>query len=248
MIAFIDDGVRRILDTLQSLDLREHTILVFTSDHGTFIGEHGVTGKGGMFYDCLVRVPLIISWPGQLPENVVDTNLVSLIDVMPSLLYLTGMDVPDTMQGRLLPVFPNSRPRDAVFAEYGAGGPRVTLETLRSAPRPRNRRQVVTLLREREAEGRPKMVRTQDWKYVYDPLGDIEELYDMRNDPWELENIAAKAENQHVVNEMQRRILDWALQTEDAQPVPLFFQQGSPFRDHPRCASTMPDFPTERES
>jgi hypothetical protein len=91
------------------------------------------------------------------------------------------------------------------------------------------------------------MVRTHDWKYVYDPMGDMDELYDLRADPWELENVASKPANRRVVNEMQCRILDWALETEDAKIVPLFFHPDSPFRDHHRCADA-PRFPTRRES
>lgn len=73
----------------------------------------------------------------------------------------------------------------------------------------------------REAEGRRKMVRTRDWKYVTDPLGDLDELYDLRADPFELDNLAARPEQAARVCEMQRLLLDWALTTEDSRPVQL---------------------------
>lgn len=92
MVRFIDDGVGRILDKLDELGLCEDTIVVFTSDHGDFMGEHGMAVKGGVFYDCLTRVPLIISWPdGGLPQNVVDSSMVNTIDILPTLLQLQGV-------------------------------------------------------------------------------------------------------------------------------------------------------------
>ena len=73
----------------------------------------------------------------------------------------------------------------------------------------------------REAEGRRKMVRTREWKYVHDPMGDADELYDLANDPWELTNAAGDPANRDVLCEMRLRLADWSIRTEDAQPVPL---------------------------
>ena len=88
----IDDGLGRILDKLESLGLRDDTIVVFASDHGDFAGEHHMLGKGGVFYDSLVRVPLIASWPaGGVPQGVVDDSPVNLIDVLPTFLQLGGV-------------------------------------------------------------------------------------------------------------------------------------------------------------
>lgn len=92
MIRFMDDGIGRILDKLDELGLRENTIVAFTSDHGDFIGEHNMGAKGGVFYDCLVRVPLIVSWPGGgVPQSVVDDSIVNTIDILPTLLQLQGI-------------------------------------------------------------------------------------------------------------------------------------------------------------
>jgi arylsulfatase A-like enzyme len=65
------------------------------------------------------------------------------------------------------------------------------------------------------------MVRTQRWKYVHDPMGDLDELYDLVNDPWELTNVAHEPHHQLVISEMRGLLADWMIRTEDANPVPL---------------------------
>jgi len=65
------------------------------------------------------------------------------------------------------------------------------------------------------------MVRTREWKYVHDPMGNRDELYDLVNDPWELENVIDQPSNREVVAELRLRLADWSVMTEDAKPVPL---------------------------
>jgi arylsulfatase A-like enzyme len=221
MVRFIDDAVGQILGALEGLGLRERTIVVFCSDHGDMMGEHHMQCKGGVFYDCLTRVPLIVSWPGTVPVDSRESSMVSLIDVVPTLLRLQGMDVPRSMQGAGLPRVVDAPRRDAAFSEYGAGGPPFRMADLLRLPEPYGRRALIQSLQWREAEGRRKMVRTRQWKYVHDPMGDVDELYDLLHDPWELQNVAADPGNRGVLDEMRLRMLDWSIQTEDAQPVPL---------------------------
>jgi len=221
MVRFIDDGVGQILDALDALGLRERTIVVFCSDHGDFMGEHGMQCKGGVFYDCLTRVPLIVSWPGRVPQGRRDSSMVSLIDIVPTLLELQGLPVPCAMQGQGLPTVTAAAPRDAAFSEYGAGGPPFRLDDLARLPKPWGRRALIRSLQWREAEGRRKMVRTREWKYVHDPMGDRDELYGLVRDPWELENVIDDPDLGDVVVEMRLRLLDWSVRTEDAHPVPL---------------------------
>ena len=221
MVRFLDDGIGQILDALDRLGLRERTIVIFCADHGDFMGEHRMACKGGVFYDCLTHVPLIVSWPGHIPAGERDDSMVSLIDIVPTLLQLQGMDVPRSMQGAGLPVATGAAPRDAAFTEYGAGGPPFTLADLEKLPKPFGRRALMASLRWREAEGRRKMVRTREWKYVHDPMGDADELYDLVRDPWELVNVACDPTNADVVADMQRRLADWSICTEDPRPVPL---------------------------
>lgn len=221
MTRFVDDGVGQILGALEALDLRENTIVVFCADHGDFMGEHRMTCKGGVFYDCLTRVPLIVSWPGQMPGGQVEHSMVSLVDIVPTLLSLQGIPVPRSMHGAGLPSILDVARREAAFSEYGAGGPPFTMADLAELPEPYGRRALMASLQAREAEGRRKMVRTQAWKYVHDAMGDQDELYDLINDPWELVNVVGDPAHRDIVADMQRRLLDWSISTEDARPVPL---------------------------
>lgn len=221
MVRFLDDSIGPVLDALDRLDIRKNTIVVFCSDHGDCMGEHQMQCKGGVFYDCLTRVPLIVSWPGQVPEGAVDDSMVNLIDIVPTVFALQGVDAPRSMHGEGLPTVTDSAPRDAAFSEYGAGGRAFRMHDLKKIEKPYGRRALIQSLRSREAEGRRKMVRTKDWKYVHDPMGDKDELYDLVNDPWELRNVVNDPANRDALADLRLRLADWSISTEDAQPVPL---------------------------
>jgi len=222
MVRFLDDGVGQILDALDRLGLRENTIVVFCADHGDFAGEHGMVCKGGVFYDALTRIPLIVSWPGHVVQGQVDGSLVSLADIVPTLLELQGLEIPRAMQGQPLPTVTGAAPREAAFSEYGAGGPTFRMDDLHKLSVPYGRRALLRSLQWREAEGRRKMVRTREWKYVHDPLGDRDELYDLTRDPWELTNVVDDPTLAGVLADMRLRLADWSICTEGGRPpVPL---------------------------
>ena len=225
MIDFLDERVGVLLDALERLGLRRDTLVAFTSDHGEYLGEHHLLGKSNAFYDCLTRVPLLLSWPGRLPEGARRPEAVSTLDVMPTLLTLAGVPLPDGVQGQPLPGTPGAPPaRAAVFSEYGAGGPAVTPEVARRRCPPGQPRRTPPLLREREGEGHAKMVRAGRWKYTHDSLApDDDELYDLRADPWELTNLAADGAHAATVAGLRLTLLDWLLETENARPVPLHY-------------------------
>ena len=166
-------------------------------------------------------MPLIVSWPGQVPQGVVDESCVNLIDIVPTVLQLQGYDVPRSMHGEGLPTVTDAAPRDAAFSEYGAGGPAFTMADLEQFEKPWGRRAIGQSLQWREAEGRRKMVRTAEWKYVHDQMGDRDELYDLVNDPWELYNVVDNADHRDVIADLQLKLADWSIRTEDARPVPM---------------------------
>ncbi len=221
MVRFIDDEIGRILNSIEDLGLKERTIVVFCSDHGDFIGEHMMINKGGLFYDCLTRIPLLVSWPGHIKGGQVDDSMVSLIDVVPTLFRLQEIQIPWGMQGVPLPTITDTKPAAAAFSEYGSGGPPFKLSDLERLPKPYGRHTLLETLKWREAEGRRKMVRTHKWKYVYDPMGDKDELYNLESDPWELKNVIDNKENREIVAEMRLMLLEWSIKTEDTHPVPF---------------------------
>ena len=221
MIRFLDDGLAQITGALDRLGLRQDTIVVYCSDHGDFMGEHGMQNKGGLFYDCLTHVPLVLSWPGQVAGGVREDSPVNLIDIVPTVLGLQGLQVPRSMHGQPLPSVTDAPPREVTFSEYGAGGPAFTMADLERLERPFGWHTLIQSLHWREAEGRRKMARTREWKYVHDPLGDLDELYDLINDPWELTNVAHLPEHAGIIATMRGHLADWSIRTEDARPVPM---------------------------
>ena len=102
MIELIDDNVGRMIDALERTGQRANTVIIFMSDHGESLGDHGLVAKGCRFYEGLVRVPLICAWPDQFGAGMVRDALVELTDIAPTLLDLAGLPIPEQMQGRSL--------------------------------------------------------------------------------------------------------------------------------------------------
>lgn len=100
MVDLIDDQVGRILQSLDRLDLAEDTLVVFTSDHGEMLGDHGQLLKGPLCYEGATRVPLILRWPGRVPAGVRRPEIASLLDLPTTLLAAAGLGAPDRMTGR----------------------------------------------------------------------------------------------------------------------------------------------------
>lgn len=103
MISEVDDWVGRILAHLDDLRLSDETIVVFTSDHGEWLGEHLKYGKGYPGHDCVTRVPLIIRWPAAVtgPGRTV-SDICEGVDVVPTLLAAAGVQTPGHLQGQSL--------------------------------------------------------------------------------------------------------------------------------------------------
>ncbi len=73
---------------------------IYHSDHGTMVGDHGLWVKGCRFYEGLVKVPLIISWPGTIQQNVQSEALVELTDIVPTVMEASGLPIPEKIQGK----------------------------------------------------------------------------------------------------------------------------------------------------
>ncbi len=101
----LDDNIGRVLDYLEETGLAENTIVIYASDQGWYLGEHGWYDKRWM-YEPSLRTPFIARWPGRIPAGSVSDALVSNVDFAPTFLAAAGAPIPDEMQGRsLIPVF-----------------------------------------------------------------------------------------------------------------------------------------------
>jgi arylsulfatase A-like enzyme len=194
-ITEMDRNIGRIVASLDEMGLRENTLLVFTSDNGMNLGQHGIYGKGnGTFpqnmYDTSVKVPMVINRPGHVPEGRVEEGLFSHYDLFPTLVEYAGAEMPRD----------GERPGRS-FAALLAG------ETCAGAER------VVVF----DEYGPVRMVRTPDWKYVHRYPYGPHELYDLANDPDERYNLMTAEGMEGKIAEMRAVLEVWFLQYVDPE-------------------------------
>ncbi len=190
VVALIDQQVGRILAALDELGLAAQTLVVYTSDHGDLCGAHGMIDKHYVMYDDVMRVPLILRWPGRLPAgSTVDAFVTAALDLATTFCVAVGADVPTTFQGQDLVALANGgpAPRDKVFgsyhgAQFGAYSQR--------------------------------MVRTRDWKYIWNATAE-DELYCLTEDTGELHNRATDSTCAHILGVLRRDLLAWMTDTND---------------------------------
>jgi arylsulfatase A-like enzyme len=183
MIYQIDVAVGHILDTLQSLDLWDHTIVVFTCDHGDFMGQHGLLFKLGTGSDALLHVPLILHAPGAgLPARV-DTP-VSNCDVLPTLAALAGVELAAWQHGKdVCPIVESDEEHHALAYCLGGREPRWGNYTVYDATH----------------------------RLTYYPRLDYVELFDHRRDPGETTNLAATRGSGKTVRRLMQVVQEQAL-------------------------------------
>lgn len=199
MIDLIDEQVGRMLKALEETGQLEDTLVVFMSDHGEMLGDHGIYLKGPYFYEPAVRVPMLVSWPGTIPAGRKSGALVELVDLAPTLLETSGLPVHAGMQGRSLwPLLAGqaAEHRQDVYCEYYNAMP------WHKDPAPQ-----ATMLR----TGRYKLVAMHG-------LG-TGELYDLQADPTETRNLWSDDGYAGVKLAMLERLCDRMAWTVD--PLPL---------------------------
>ncbi|HUV08175.1 MAG TPA: sulfatase-like hydrolase/transferase [Spirochaetia bacterium] len=201
MIELVDHNVGRLLDALEASGERENTLVIFMSDHGEMLGDHGIFLKGPYMYEPMVRVPLIVSWPGTFEAGLKSDALVELVDIAPTLLEAAGVDVPPSVQGRSLYSICAGESsahvhRETVYSEY-----------------------YNSLVTHRDPVPYVTMVRGRRFKIVcYSGLG-TGELYDLANDPQEQENLWGSSDLADVKVEYLLKCLDASVFAMD--PLPL---------------------------
>ncbi len=100
MVSFMDHEIGLTLDTLDRTGQADNTLVVFTTDHGHFLGQHGLIAKGAFHFEDMLKVPMLARFPGKIPEGQVNTSMQSLVDYAPTFLDTCGIQIPGIMQGR----------------------------------------------------------------------------------------------------------------------------------------------------
>jgi arylsulfatase A-like enzyme len=194
-VELIDDQVGRMLGALEATGQRERTIVLFTSDHGDMLGDHGLLQKGCRFYEGAVHVPLVLSWPGRFQAGLRSDALVELTDLPVMLMEATGLDVPEWVEGRsILPIV------------TGAADPHTHRTFVRSEYHdalPMSDASHANMI----FDGRHKLV-------VYHGHG-VGELYDLRDDPQEFHNLWDDPACRDIRRELTGRIFEAVMLSTD---------------------------------
>ena len=212
-ISFMDAQVGRILNALDRLKLSDHTVIVFTSDHGYHLGEHGLWQKQSLFEESS-RVPLLIVAPGTRAGAVCRAP-VSHVDLFPTLSELCGVKPPAGLQGQsLVPLL-----RDAEANGRGWALTQVMRSAGNAGAAPKNQAAKAAKATKAPVNGAAASaasetgrtfgysLRTNRWRYTeWDGGKAGRELYDHENDPRELTNLASAAAQKSVVQELSAKL------------------------------------------
>ena len=181
----VDDSVGRMLELLDELELADNTIVVYSSDQGFYLGDHGWYDKRWM-YDESMRMPLIIRWPEVAEPGSRCQQLVQNLDYAATFLEAAGVEASEPMQGHsLVPLLKGETPgqwRDALYYRYFEGPPAIHRVAAHYG------------------------IRTRDHKLIYFYEDDLWELYDLQNDPDELANIYGKSDYDEITSDLKLRL------------------------------------------
>ncbi|TBL78613.1 sulfatase-like hydrolase/transferase [Paenibacillus thalictri] len=202
MITQLDDHLGRLFEEMRRMGVLDRTLIVFTSDHGEYLGDHYMIEKE-LFYEQALHVPLIMKLPGVIPQGRSIPEFVESVDILPTLLEAAELKVPNAVQGKSLFPLMNGTARawrQEVYAEWDF-----------------QYYHCRRLLGLEPDQCKAVMVRDDRWKYVHysdQPC----ELYDLHADPGELRNLADREEFRELMEEKRRQILEWRMRTEDTTP------------------------------
>ena len=197
MIEQVDTEMGRMMQALEETGQADNTIVIFMSDHGEMLGDHGMYFKGPYFYDCLTRVPLMIRWPNHFKAGLKVDALVEMIDLAPTLLEAASIPKADGMQGRsLIPLLTGqtTKHRDSVYMEYLDANFTYPIKPMLTS------------------------VRTDRYKLNYCDHQEYGELYDLKTDPGEFTNLWHDAHKTDLREMMLRTLAVRTIDTIDPLP------------------------------
>jgi len=187
MLSAVDRGIGRLIEALEARGVLDETVFVVTSDQGFFYGEFGLAQERRLAYEPSIHVPLIVRYPARVPPGTTPTALASNVDVAPTMLELGGAPIPPGLDGRsLVSVLTGDAAsvRDDMLVEYYTDTTFPRLQQMGY-----------------------KAVRTERYKYIrYEELEGMDELYDLRADPFELDNLLPDRVPAGVLDDLGSRI------------------------------------------
>ncbi len=188
-----DELFGMLLEALEVSGQADSTAVLYCSDHGDYMAEHGLWCKGLPCFKSAYHVPAVLRWPGQLPAEVQGSDVdafVSLADFHPTFMEMAGLQVPSDIYGQsLLPFLKGEQPddwRDAMFTQSNGN----------------------------ELYGIQRSVMTGKWHLVYNGF-DYDELYDMQNDPNQITNLATDPQYEPIKRELYERLWQFAYEQQD---------------------------------
>ena len=210
-VASVDDNVGRLLDYLAQAGLSENTVVIYTSDQGFFLGEHGWYDKRFMYEESL-RMPFLISFPGMIKPGTVNDRMILNVDFAPTLLELAGAKIPDDMQGRsIVPLLRGRRPSNWRTSMY-----------YRYYHYPQHHRV------------QPHYgVRTERHKLIYFNKLDEWELYDLKTDPYETNNIYSLSSSASLAKRLKSELFRLKKELKDEDQSVNVLDAGEKFQAVP---------------
>jgi len=216
----VDDSVGRVMEAIEKRGQLDDTLIIYMGDNGFCFGEHGLIDKRTA-YEASMRVPFMAHCPSLLPADTTCKKVVANIDIGPTILEVAGLEAPDNMDGRSFLAVAQGKDapwRDSLLYEY---------------------------YWERNFPQTPTMhaIRTDRWKYIhYFGIWDIDELYDMQNDPLEKKNLINSEEHQQLVKQLNKQLFD-ELDRTGGMYIPLNPDKGSSQNLRLRSRGQGTDFP-----
>ena len=182
----VDDSVGKIQDTLKNLKLDDNTVVIYSSDQGFYIGDHGWYDKRWMYEESLM-MPLIVKWPGVTKPDSRSVQMVQNLDYAQTFLEMAGAEIPSNMQGRsLVPILKNGKAddwRDSIYYHY------YEYPSVHMIPRHYG-------------------IRTERYKLIhFYQFGNEWEMYDLKEDPDELTNIYGKADKKSLQKDLKEQLV-----------------------------------------
>lgn len=194
MVSMMDKYIGKILDQLDELGIADNTIVVFTTDHGHFFGQHGLQYKGGFHYEDLIKLPFIVRYPGKVPAGEISQAMQSLVDLAPTFLSFTDIPIPPQMTGvdqSEVWMGEKEKARDHIICEF--------------------RHEPTVIHQKTYVDERYKIT-----VYYNETYG---ELFDLVNDPEEYNNLWDQEEYKDLKQELLLKYI-WAELGKEVMPMP----------------------------